>query len=255
MTPQATFSRVRLCLAGLLTLACLSAVGCIDMTTARLLADTALPDGAMSDLKKQSAYDGETVNFELECYSGAVHYVIFSVGDKETLVDVGDETGRYRWSHTFKAGPAPKEYVVHAVPYVIRDKRDYFFDKNENKWIFYPSRNDRPDFPLCRDRMTRITCYRVNIGVPFVARGGPPKRVELSLVKATGERKSIPPRVPGADDGKGFIVVGPDKKGRLEIRYAPTVDEVSRAGTTLAEAFIEHADGSTEQIKLDVPTP
>ena len=255
MTPTVARNRTLICIAAAaMALAC--AAGCSMMPLSRLWADTATPDGSMSLQKHQRAYDGEPVTFELECQPGGVNFVVFGIKGEETVVDTGKVEGRYRWMHIFHAGTQLQDYEVYATPYLIRGRCDWVYDKKDGKWYYYPGASEKPDVQTAREQVMKITCYRVQVSLPFAARGGPPKRLELSLTRADGGRKEIP-RMPAAvKDGAGYLLLlGPDAKGACEVVYAPSYDEVSRAGATRVELVVEHADGSLERIARDIETP
>jgi hypothetical protein len=225
------------------------------MGGARLWADTAQADGSFSRQHRQWAYDGEPVTFELECASAPSVYVVFGVAGDDTVVNTAKIEGRYRWTHVFHAGPKPQTYEVYAIPLAIRGRCDWIYDKTDEKWYHYPGANERPDVQIADEQTIQITCYRLDVRVPFEGRGGPPKRVELSLTKADGTRKVIPPRPKREGDAAGFVLLGPDKTGAYEVAYVPRYDEVSRAGKTRVEVLVEHADGSVERLTQDLDTP
>lgn len=232
-----------------------ASAGCGQQVYTRLLADTSLPDGKFLDAKHQRAYDGEPVTFELETDPGGVHFVLFGVDGNETIVQSGDVIGRYRWTHVFRAGSRPKEYEVYVQPFLLRGKCDWIYDRAKDTWFFYPSGGEKLDIPSAKERRMRITCSRVEVRVPFVARGGPPARAEMSLLKDTGDRVNVPRRRGDRPDEQGFLLVGPDDKAACEVVYTPRHDEVSRSGTTRVEVVVEHADGSTERLVRDIDTP
>jgi hypothetical protein len=242
---------------GLLALAlvALAGTGCGPTAQSRLWADTALPDGGFSLQRHQWAYDGETVTFELECDPGLANYVVFGIAGDETVVNLAKVEGRYRWTHVFRCGPKAKTCEVYAVPYLIRGKCDYVYDKNDDKWYHYPGAHETPDVPTDREQRMQITCYRVELKMRFAARGGPPNRLELSLTRETGERTVVPQRRVAAGDAPGFLFMGPDAAGLCEVTYVPRYSEVSLAGKTLAELVIEHADGSVERLRQNLDTP
>jgi hypothetical protein len=192
--------------------------------------------------------------------------------------------GQYRWTLVFQAGPKPQNYEVYAIPYLIREARDWVYDKNEKKWYFYPPRNDASDVQTAPEQVMRITCYRREISVGFKVRGGQPRRVTLTLVKDMGERVPIPEQRPGAspegpsassalrdlaarglaarraggpavEAGRGFLLLGPNEKGECGVSYSPLYNEVSRAGTTQVEVAVEHGDGSLERMVEKIDTP
>lgn len=255
MPPRPNRNQPLICLAAAaMALGC--AAGCGMPTHSRLWADTATPDGSMSLQKSQWAYDGEPVTFELECQPGSANFVIFGIKGDETVVDTAKVEARYRWMHIFHAGAQPQAYEVYASPYLMRGRCDWVYDKNDGKWYYYPGAGEKPDVQTAREQVMKITCYRVEVRFPFAVRGGPPKRVELSLTRADGGRKEIPRRPAAVKDGSGYLLVlGPDEKGACEVAYAPSYDEVSRAGATRVELVVEHADGSIERIAKDIETP
>jgi hypothetical protein len=245
------------CCLGLLAmaLAALVGTGCEPTAQARLWADTALADGGFSLQRHQWAYDGETVTFELECDPGLANYIVFGIAGDETVVNTPKVEGRYRWTHVFRCGLKAKDYEVYAVPYLVRGKCDYIYDKNDEKWYHYPGAHEQPDFPTDKEQRMQITCYRVELKMRFTARGGPPKRLELGLTQEGGERIVVPQRRAAAGDAPGFLVMGPDAVGMCEVAYVPRASEVGRVGKTLAELVIEHADGSVERLRQDLNTP
>ena len=232
----------------------LAATGC-DMTAhARLWADTALPDGAFSVQPRQWAYDGEPVAFELEADPGLANFVVFGVGGEETVVSIAKVEGRFRWTQAFRAGDRPQTFEVYAVPYLLRGKCDWVYDKKDDKWYHYPGANEKPDVPTDREQRMTITCYRVEVRMGFAARGRTPG-VELTLVRADGRRSAVRQRRAPEGDAPGFLLLGPDAKGLCEVTYVPRYDEVSRAGQTTAELLVQHGDGSTERIRQNLQTP
>jgi hypothetical protein len=249
-------SRAAVCVGlAAMVLTLVAGAGCGSAARARLWADTALPDGEFSLQRRQWAYDGEQVTFELECDPGAAHYVVFGVAGEETVVNTPKVEGRYRWMHVFRCGPKPKVYEVYAVPYLIRGKCDYIYDKNEDKWYHYPGHAETPDVPTDKEQRIQITGYRVEIKMRFAARGGTPKRLELSLTRDSGERVVIPQRRVAEVEKPGFLLTGPDAIGQCEVTYVPRAGEVGRAGKTLAELVVEHADGSVERLRQSLDTP
>jgi len=240
-------------LAGI-ALAAAAAGGCVR-TSGMLWADTATPTGGFSRLARQSAYDGEPVTFEMECAPG-VNYVVFGVEGNETVVEVPTSLGRYRDVRTFRAGDKPVTYEVYATPFVIRGVRDWYYDSAEKAWYFHPRSGDRTDVQAGPEETIRIVCYRREVRVPIKGRGGPPKAIDLRLTAASGEVTRVPWRRPAdGPDARGFLLLGPDKKGLYEVTYQPTYKEVSRSGTTLVEALVTHADGTLEQVRQDLDTP
>jgi hypothetical protein len=236
-------------------LAALVLSGCGPSVKARLWADTALADGQFSLQAHQWAYDGEPVTFELECSPSLANFVIFGVDGHEMVVNVTEVAGRYRWTHAFRCGPQPQVYEVYVIPYIMRGRCDWIKDRDGEGWSHFPGRNDSPDIATDREKIIKITCYRVEVRLPFIARGGPPRRVELSLAKAGGERKSVPRRLTPSAGAQGFLLLGPEANGLCEVVYVPRFDEVGRAGKTLAELLVEHADGSLEKLQQELETP
>ena len=221
-----------------------------------LWADTALPDGRFSAARHQWAYDGEPVQFELQVTPGGANYIVFGKGDEATVVDMEEGRGQFRWTLVFQAGHEPQDYEVFAVPCLIREARDWIYDKNEKKWYFYPPRNDASDVQTAPEQVMRITCYRREIAMTFKARGGRPRRVTMTLVKGAGERVAIPEQRPGAPStGRGFLLLGPNEKGECGVSYSPLYNEVSRTGTTQVEVVVEHGDGSLERMVEKIDTP
>ena len=233
----------------------LAGPGCGLSAHARLWADTATADGSFSLQRRQWAYDGEPVTFELESDPGLTNFVVFGISGEEAVVDTTKVEGRYRWTHVFRCGPRPQTYEVYAVPYLMRGKCDWVYDKNEDKWYHYPGRTEKPDLPTDREQRIEITCYRVDVKVRFAARGGPPKGIELALIKDSGERTVIPQRRTVDSTVPGFLLLGPDATDRCEVAYVPRYGEVGRNGKTCAELTVEHADGSVERLRQDLDTP
>jgi hypothetical protein len=236
-------------------LAALAAAGCFYQTPARMWADTALPDGQFSLQKQQWAYDGETVTFELQCDPGAVHYVVFGVAGHEFVVDEGRVLGRYRWTRVFRAGPEPQTFEVYARPFLMRGKCDWVRDPGSEEWHFYPGGTERTDLPTAPECVMKVTCYRREVRLALEAKGGPPRRVELAMVTTDGRRVVVPPRPADKPEARGYLLVGPDDRGRAEVYYAPDYGDVSRAGKTRVELVVEHADGTLERITEDLDTP
>ena len=223
---------------------------------ATLWADTSLADGRFSAARHQWAYDGEPVLFELQVTPGGANYIVFGKDDEAAVVDMEEGRGQYRWTLVFQAGHEPQDYEVFAVPFIIREARDWVYDKNEKKWYFYPPRNDASDVQTAREQRMRITCYRAEISMTFKARGGRPRHVTLALVKGTGERVEIPQRPADAPaDARGFLLLGPNEKGECSVSYSPLYNEVSRAGTTQVEIVVAHGDGSVERLVEEIDTP
>ena len=228
--------------------------GCGSMHTVRLWADAT---GEMTDAKHQWVYDGQPVNFVLDCPAG-VNYGVFDINGRDALVKEEDkDVGKYEFSHTFVAGEKPVDYEVHAGAYIVRGRRDWYFDSRENKWYYHPAANgDRADVQIGTDQTMRVTCYRREVRVRFDARGGPPRLVELVLAKPSGEKVSIVRRPPSAPAGRGgFVLLGPDVKGTCEVGYTPTWKEVGHGGKTAVEVLVTHADGSQERIRQSLDTP
>ena len=238
-----------------MALAVLVGAGCEATARARLWADTALPDGEFSPQRRQWAYDGEPVTFETECAAGLADYVVFGVAGDEAVVNTPKVEGRYRWTHGFRCGPVAKVYEVYAVPYLIRGKCDYIYDRNEDKWYHYPGARETPDVPTDKEQRMQITCYQVEVKMRFAARGGAPKRLELSLTRDSGERTVIAQRRVAGGDATGFLLTGPDALNQCEVAYVPRYTEVGRTGKALAELAIEHADGSVERLRRNLDTP
>jgi len=115
---------------------------------ARLWADTALPGGEFSTQRRQWAYDGEPVTFELEYNLGQGGYVVFGTKGEDAVVNTPKIEGRYRWTHTFHCGAKPETYEVYATPYLTRDRCDWVYDKTEEKWYYYPGSGEKPDLPM-----------------------------------------------------------------------------------------------------------
>ncbi len=189
-------------LAAALALVLCSGAGCAE-PTARLWADTALPDGAMSTQSHQWAYGGETVTFELDCQPGSAQYVVFGIEGEETVVKIAKVAGKYRWTHVFAAGPKPHDIEVYARPFLIRDKCDYVYDKLEDKWYYYPGSGDKPDVQTCDEQTMTITVYRVELRLE--ARGaGRPAAEDLAgprQGRRQADRDSAAPAVGGRRAG------------------------------------------------------
>jgi len=245
-----SFMITGVCLAALIV-----AAGCGPTARARMWADTALPDGGFSLQRGQWAYDGETVTFELESDPGLTNYVVFGVAGDETVVSAPKVEGRFRWTRAFRCGERPQTYEVYAVPYLLRGRCDYVFDRNEDKWYHYPGAQEHPDLPSDREKTLKITCYRVEVRLRFAARAGPPRSAVLTLTRADGQRTSVRQRRAAEGDAQGFSLQGPDARGFCEVTYVPRHNEVSRAGVTGAELVVEHADGSTERLRQELKTP
>jgi hypothetical protein len=228
--------------------------GCVRHPTT-LWADSALADGRLSDETHQWVYDGEPVTFELQVVPGAASYVLFEVGNEATVVQAEDIGRQFRWTHTFHAGHEPQEAEVFATPFVVRGRRDWIYDRLEQKWMFYPGADDRRDVPTAEERRMRITCYRREISLEFAAHGGAPKAAGLTLVKANGEQVTIPRSDPARPDARGFLLLGPDDRSLCRVVYVPTHEEVGRAGTTQVNLVVEHADGSAERVQDILDTP
>jgi hypothetical protein len=104
----------------------------------------------------------------------------------------------------------------------------------------------------------KITCYRVEAKFAFKARGGKPKQVKLALLKADGQKVDIPEADLGITEKfskPGFMVLYDAAGGKCEVVYSPRFNEVSRAGKTLAELVVEHADGTLERLQQELDTP
>jgi len=230
------------------------AAGCVR-SPATLWADSALADGRFSSAPRQWVYDGEPVLFELQVAPGAANYVVFSVGDDAALVEAEEGRGHYRWTHVFQAGHEPQQYEVCATPFVVRERRDWIYDRHEEAWLFYPAADDRPDVQTATEQVMRITCYRREINLEFRARGGAPKAVTLTLVTSAGGEAVVPRRDPVRQGDRGFLLLGPDDRGMYQVTYGPAHDQVSRAGTTQVNLVVEHADGSVERIRDVLDTP
>ena len=221
-----------------------------------LWADTALPDGRFSAARRQWAYDGEPVQFELQVTPGGANYIVFGQDDKASVVDMEEGRGQYRWTLVFQAGHEPQDYEIYAVPFLVREARDWVYDRTEKKWYFHPPRDDKSDVQTAPERRMRITCYRREISTTFKARGGRPRRVTMTLVKGVGERVEIPQRPADAPaDARGFLLLGPNEKGECSVSYSPLYNEVSRAGTTQVEVVVEHGDGALERLVEKIDTP
>jgi len=267
--PASAWLAVGLLAAGVFTSGCAPA-------HAVLWADTALANERFSAARHQWAYDGEPVQFELQVTPGGANYIVFGKDDEATVVDMEEGRGQYRWTLVFQAGHEPQDYEVFAIPFIIREARDWVYDKNEKKWYFYPPRGDRSDVPTAPEQVMRITCYRREISTTFKARGGRPRRVTMTLVKGVGDRVAIAEQRPGAspagpsassalrdlaaggpavEAGRGFLLVGPNEKGECGVSYSPLYNEVSRAGTTQVELVVEHGDGSLERMVEKIDTP
>jgi len=187
---------------------------------------------------------------------GGANYIVFGKGDEATVVDMEEGRGQYRWTLVFQAGHEPQDYEVFAIPYLIREARDWVYDKNEKKWYFYPPRNDANDVQTAPEQVMRVTCYRREIAMTFKARGDRPRRVTITLVKGAGERVAIAEQRPGAPStGRGFLLLGPNEKGECGVSYSPLYNEVSRTGTTQVEVVVEHGDGSLERMVEKIDTP
>ncbi len=234
-------------------LALAAAPGCRYLASARMWADSARPAGRFSDQDHQWVYDGEPVTFELECDRGAVNFVVFGVDGEETVVSVPEVEGRYRWTRAFHCGPQPQTFEVYAMPFLLRGKCDWIYDKTDDTWRYYPGRTEAPDVQTAREQTVRVTCYRKTLRFRFKPRGGEPTALTLVLTKADGERTEIRHAAQPGEVGT-FSLSGPDD-GVYTMACTPTHDQVSRAGTTHAKLVIRHADGSTERLEQDLDTP
>lgn len=230
------------------------AAGCVRHPAA-LWADSFLADGRFSTADHQWVYDGEPVTFEMQVIPGAASYVVFEVGNKPIVVEAEDVGRRFRLTHAFDAGHEPQDFEVCATPFTVRDRRDWIYDRLEQKWMFYPGADDRLDVQTASEKRMRITCYRREVALEFPARGGPPRSVALGLVKASGEETAVPRRDLAREDSRGFLLLGPDERGLCRVTYTPTHDEVSRAGTTQVNLLVAHADGSVQRIQDVLDTP
>ena len=234
-------------------LVCAAASGCGYPASARMWADSALPAGRLSTQDEQWVWDGEPVTFELESDPGAVHFVVFGVDGDETVVSTPKVAGRYRWTRAFHCGVEPQRVEVYAIPFLMRGRCDWVRDKVNGTWEYYPGRNEKPDVQVAAEQRIHITCYRKAVRFRFEGRGGPPKELAVTLIKADGGRAEVTGGLqPGADNP--FDVTGPED-GMYTLAYTPTHEQVSRAGTTHAELRIRHADGSVQRLEQDVETP
>ncbi len=175
----------------------------------------------MSLREHQWAYDGETVTFELDCQPGTVQYVVFGIEGDETVIDIPKVRGKYRWTHVFEAGLKAKDYEVYAKPFLIRDHRDYIYDKLEGKWYYYPSHDDKEDVQTAPEQTMIITCYRTELRMKFEARGGRPEKVSLVLVKDDGQRTEIPQGQPLASSAPGSSYSDPTTRCLRCPRHTP----------------------------------
>jgi len=226
----------------------------MSQPSARLWADTGGP-GGFSYEKRQYAYDGQPVTFELECVPSKNLYAVFGTGSQDAVVNTPTSAGRYRWTHAFAGGIKPTTYEVYAAAFEVRDRCDWVYNKLKDTWECYPGSNDKPDVKATLDLVVEIRCYRVQVRVKFLGRGGPPREVGLALVKPSGESVRIPRRRGVAADSPGFILLGPDNDGAYEVSYAPTFKEVGRGGKTRAEVVIEHSSGAVERLVQELDTP
>jgi len=234
-------------------LAAAAGSGCGYAGSARMWADSALPAGRFSTQARQWVYDGEPVTFELECDRGAVDFVVFGVDGDETVVSVAEVEGRYRWTRAFHCGPEPRTFEVYAMPFLLRGKCDWVYDKVDGAWRYYPGRTETPDVQTAREQTVRVTCYRKTLRFRFRPRGGEPTALRLVLTKADGERTEIRHAEQVGEEGT-FSLSSLDD-GVYTLACSPTHNQVSRAGTTHAELVIRHADGSTERLEQDLDTP
>ena len=234
-------------------LACAAASGCGYATSARMWADSARPGGAFSAEDDQWVWDGEPVTFELQCDPGAVHFVVFGVDGEETVVSLPAAEGHYRWTRAFDCGPEPRTLEVYAIPFLMRGRCDWVHDKVTDTWTYYPGRSERSDVQTAREERVRVTVYRKTVRFRFEGRGGPPKALALTLMKADGKENEITGGVtPGPDNP--LTVTGPED-GVYTLAYTPTHDQVSRAGTTHAALSVAHADGSVQRLEQELDTP
>jgi hypothetical protein len=245
------------CLAAAVVLGGLTGAGCMTTDT-RLWADTAEADGSMSTQSHQWAYDGETVTLELEAPPAAAHYVLFAMGKEEIVVNTPMIPGRFRLEHVFHCGAKPQTFEVAATPFLIRGKPDWIYEEAADKWLFLPGRNDKPDVETASERTMKITCYRVEAHFRFAVRGGKPKQVKLTLLKADGGKVDIPEAflaITPKLSKPGYLVMYDAATGKCDVVYTPRYDEVSRAGKTLAELVVEHADGTFQRLQQELDTP
>ncbi|MFO8013207.1 MAG: hypothetical protein R6X20_07870 [Phycisphaerae bacterium] len=248
-----TVSTLRCAALAAAALAGAAASGCIYPSSARMWADSALAGGRFSTKDEQWVYDGEPATFELECDPGAVHFVVFGVDGDETVVNIDEVEGRYRWRRAFHCGARPRTLEVYAIPFLIRGRCDWVYDKVKDTWTYYPGRTEKPDVQTAPEQTIRVTVYRTTVHFRFEGRGGPPPECVLTLTRADGEETEIAGGLaPGPDNP--FDVAGPED-GVYRLAYTPTHEQVSRAGTTHAVLCIRHADGSIERMEQDVETP
>ena len=235
-------------------LACLASAGCFWQESCRLLADTALPGGEFSAQRRQRAYDREPVTFEMECATRRGHFVVFTVGGEDYVVETPYAAGRYRWTHAFTCGTESRTYQVSATPFLMRGKIDWVYNKSTEAWEYYPGSTGKPDIALGREQKMTITCYRAPVLVRFRAPQGRPVDAALVLTADTGE--AIKRRLVGAGESRpGVTLTGPDALGMCEASYVPTCTEVSRAGRTHARFEVEFPTGEKGVFEQDVSTP
>ena len=253
-TAGSVFCVLRAASAAAPVLLALASAGCgVYVARARLWADTARP-GTFSAQSEQWAWDGEPVTFELACDPGAADYVVFGTDGRDTVVTVPAAAGRFRWTQAFHCGPEPKRIEVYAIPFLLRGRCDWVFNRLQDRWEHYPSRTETPDVQSAPEQRMRIVCYRRTVRMAFRGRGGPPQQVRLTLLRDDGGRTEVPPRGPGPE-ARGFALAGPDPAGRYTVTYTPTYREVNRTGVTRVELEVRHADGSTERLTEDLDTP
>lgn len=228
-----------------LMVALLSA-GC---SRAYLAADSfSIQPGVFVETQPQYVHVGEKVTFDLRVKPAVDDYAVFQWPDGgDELVMANPSVQGYRVSRTFaQLG----RVTAKASAYQVRGLRDV--EQVAGQMISRAA-------PDARDRKlgtasVALVIYQSHVTIVLPKGGGEPdwSRTTLRLLPAGAKPVDVSHRV---GDQAGYDVAPGAASRFWAVTYRPTAGQVSRGGTTAAELRVTYADGRTEVVRHEFPTP
>ncbi|MCG3137669.1 MAG: hypothetical protein HJJLKODD_01518 [Phycisphaerae bacterium] len=216
-------------------------------------------DGPWCIERVQQAHVGETVRCSfvlldthgrrVSLWDAADYAVLLMGGERyETRPNIDD---RFEFEIPLGEVASGQRVTLQAEAYLQQDKRDYM--KIAGRWLRTESTSDIPDDKVA-DGHLRLEIYQCRICYRFAAPSQPLdwSLARLTLTRHDGSSSDI---FVQKEDRPGFVVVGPDQAGELELQYEPTIEQINRTGTTSAVLAVHDLQGQLHRFAWDFPTP